>query len=214
MSHRFASAVAVTVALVVTVAALSAQQQPRVPDPEPPTRGAAPPSALRPLVAGPNGGVSTGHPLVTSAALEILLKGGNAFDAGVGVAARRRRRRAGSLQPRRRGAGAGLSREQRRRSPRSSARAGRRRPSTSTGTCRAARRCEGAGLDPAVVPGALHARAHRAREVGHDELRDRCRRAPSSTRARLPDAAEHGRRRSRRKLEFFKQVARTTSATG
>ena len=66
----------------LTVAAVSAQQQ-RVPDPEPPTRGAAPPSALRPLVAGPNGGVSTGHPLVTSAALEILHKGGNAFDAGV-----------------------------------------------------------------------------------------------------------------------------------
>jgi gamma-glutamyltranspeptidase / glutathione hydrolase len=73
----------VLVALAVTAAALSAQQQPRVPDVEPPTRGAAPPSALRPLVAGPNGGVSTGHPLVTSAALEILHKGGNAFDAGV-----------------------------------------------------------------------------------------------------------------------------------
>jgi gamma-glutamyltranspeptidase / glutathione hydrolase len=56
--------------------------QQRGPDPEPPTRGAAPPAALRPLVAGPNGGVSTGHPLVTSAALEVLLKGGNAFDAG------------------------------------------------------------------------------------------------------------------------------------
>jgi hypothetical protein len=27
--------------------------------------------------------VSTGHPLTTSAALAILLKGGNAFDAGV-----------------------------------------------------------------------------------------------------------------------------------
>ncbi len=34
-------------------------------------------------MAGPNGGVSTGHPLVTAAALEVLLKGGNAFDAGV-----------------------------------------------------------------------------------------------------------------------------------
>ena len=32
---------------------------------------------------GPNAGVSTGHPLATSAALEVLLKGGNAFDAGV-----------------------------------------------------------------------------------------------------------------------------------
>src|SRR5689334_363732 len=40
-------------------------------------------SALRPLVAGPNAGVSTGHPLTTAAALRILLKGGNAFDAGV-----------------------------------------------------------------------------------------------------------------------------------
>jgi gamma-glutamyltranspeptidase/glutathione hydrolase len=40
-------------------------------------------SGLRPAVAGPNGGVSTGHPLTTAAALAILLKGGNAFDAGV-----------------------------------------------------------------------------------------------------------------------------------
>jgi gamma-glutamyltranspeptidase / glutathione hydrolase len=40
-------------------------------------------SALRPMVAGPTGGVSTGHPLTTAAALGILLKGGNAFDAGV-----------------------------------------------------------------------------------------------------------------------------------
>jgi gamma-glutamyltranspeptidase/glutathione hydrolase len=40
-------------------------------------------SALRPAVMGPTGGVSTGHPLVTAAAFGILLKGGNAFDAGV-----------------------------------------------------------------------------------------------------------------------------------
>ncbi len=40
-------------------------------------------SALRPAVSGPNGGVSTGHPLTTAAAFSILLKGGNAFDAGV-----------------------------------------------------------------------------------------------------------------------------------
>jgi gamma-glutamyltranspeptidase/glutathione hydrolase len=32
---------------------------------------------------GPAGGVSTGHPLTTAAAFGILLKGGNAFDAGV-----------------------------------------------------------------------------------------------------------------------------------
>jgi gamma-glutamyltranspeptidase/glutathione hydrolase len=65
------------------VAGVLGQQPARVPDPEPVTRGVRPPAALRPLVAGPNGGVSTGHPLVTSAALEILHKGGNAFDAGV-----------------------------------------------------------------------------------------------------------------------------------
>ena len=40
-------------------------------------------SALRPPVIGPSGGVSTGHPLTTAAAFGILLKGGNAFDAGV-----------------------------------------------------------------------------------------------------------------------------------
>lgn len=40
-------------------------------------------SALRPALMGPSGGVSTGHPLTTAAAFGILLKGGNAFDAGV-----------------------------------------------------------------------------------------------------------------------------------
>ena len=40
-------------------------------------------SGLRPAVMGPSGGVSTGHPLTTAAAFGILLKGGNAFDAGV-----------------------------------------------------------------------------------------------------------------------------------
>jgi gamma-glutamyltranspeptidase/glutathione hydrolase len=40
-------------------------------------------SALRPAVAGPSAGISTGHPLTTAAAFAILLEGGNAFDAGV-----------------------------------------------------------------------------------------------------------------------------------
>jgi gamma-glutamyltranspeptidase/glutathione hydrolase len=40
-------------------------------------------SALRPAVMGPSAGVSTGHPLTTAAAFATLLKGGNAFDAGV-----------------------------------------------------------------------------------------------------------------------------------
>jgi gamma-glutamyltranspeptidase/glutathione hydrolase len=41
------------------------------------------PNNLRPSVMGLNGGVSAGHPLTSSAALEILQGGGNAFDAGV-----------------------------------------------------------------------------------------------------------------------------------
>jgi gamma-glutamyltranspeptidase/glutathione hydrolase len=41
------------------------------------------PGSERPLVAGRNAGVSAGHPLTTAAAVEILQKGGNAFDAGV-----------------------------------------------------------------------------------------------------------------------------------
>src|SRR5205085_8585201 len=36
----------------------------------------------RPPVMGRNGGASAGHPLTTAAAFEVLLKGGNAFDAG------------------------------------------------------------------------------------------------------------------------------------
>ncbi len=40
-------------------------------------------AALRPAVAGPSGGVSAGHPLTSAAAFAMLLKGGNAFDAGV-----------------------------------------------------------------------------------------------------------------------------------
>ena len=41
------------------------------------------PNFLRPPVMGRNGGVSAGHPLTTAAAIEILQNGGNAFDAGV-----------------------------------------------------------------------------------------------------------------------------------
>jgi len=42
-----------------------------------------PGAAFRPAVMGSTGGVSTGHPLTTAAAFSVLLKGGNAFDAGV-----------------------------------------------------------------------------------------------------------------------------------
>ena len=42
-----------------------------------------PRAADRPTVAGPNGAVSAGHPLTSAAAFEVLVKGGNAFDAGI-----------------------------------------------------------------------------------------------------------------------------------
>lgn len=38
---------------------------------------------LRPPIMGKNAGISAGHPLTTAAATEILQRGGNAFDAGV-----------------------------------------------------------------------------------------------------------------------------------
>jgi gamma-glutamyltranspeptidase/glutathione hydrolase len=65
--------------LVVVLAALTVSPAAQVPVQDRQPAG----SALRPAVMGPAGGVSTGHPLTTSAALAILLKGGNAFDAGV-----------------------------------------------------------------------------------------------------------------------------------
>src|SRR5205085_1803983 len=50
-------------------------------------RDAAEHSSQRPPVMGRNGGVSAGHPLTTAAGFEILTKGGNAFDAGIGPGA-------------------------------------------------------------------------------------------------------------------------------
>ncbi len=40
-------------------------------------------AAQRPPVIGRTAGASAGHPLTTAAAIDILQKGGNAFDAGV-----------------------------------------------------------------------------------------------------------------------------------
>ncbi len=71
---------------VVTSRGTVAAQDAAEPRQARPARPGAPAPILggtRPPVIGSTGGVSAGHPLTSAAALEMLLKGGNAFDAGV-----------------------------------------------------------------------------------------------------------------------------------
>ena len=112
--------------------------------------------AQRPMVAGRNAGVSAGHPLTTAAAVEILQRGGNAFDAGVaallvgGVVEQDLYGLGGEglvlVYPRSEGkvtsiAGQGWAAKN----------------ATIAWYQEREKTLEGKGLDPAVVPGALHA---------------------------------------------------------
>src|SRR5439155_6605794 len=113
-------------------------------------------AAERPPVMGRNAGISAGHPLTTAAAFEILTRGGNAFDAGVaallvgGVVEQDYYSLGGEalvlVYPRSTGkvvsvVGQGWA------------------PKGATIDWYTARgkNLDGAGLDPAVIPGALHA---------------------------------------------------------
>jgi gamma-glutamyltranspeptidase/glutathione hydrolase len=77
-----AAAVAFGAARVATEQS-SADQERRSTGPDSLQERSAARSALRPAVMGASGAVSAGHPLTTAAGFEILVKGGNAFDAGV-----------------------------------------------------------------------------------------------------------------------------------
>ena len=113
-------------------------------------------AAERPPVMGPHAAVSAGHPLTSASAFEVLTKGGNAFDAGVaalmtgGVVEQDLYSLGGEalvlVYPRASGkvtsiVGQGWA------------------PKGATIDWYTARgkNLDGAGLDPAVVPGALHA---------------------------------------------------------
>ena len=113
-------------------------------------------AAERPPVMGRNAGVSAGHPLTTAAAFEILTRGGNAFDAGVaallvgGVVEQDLYSLGGEglvlVYPRAEGkvtsvVGQGWA----------------PKAATIDWYQGHGKNLEGAGLDPAVVPGALHA---------------------------------------------------------
>jgi gamma-glutamyltranspeptidase/glutathione hydrolase len=113
-------------------------------------------SALRPAVMGGSGAVSAGHPLTTAAGLEILLKGGNAFDAGVatllvgGVLEQDLYSLGGEalilVYPRNEGKVTAVVGQ------------GWAPKAVSVEWYRSRKKTlEGEGLDPAVVPGALHA---------------------------------------------------------
>lgn len=117
---------------------------------------AAAAAADRPPVIGRNAGVSAGHPLTTAAAFDILARGGNAFDAGVaallvaGVVEQDLFSLGGEalvlVYPHAEGkvtsvVGQGWA----------------SRNASIAAYAEAGRTLKGNGLDPAVVPGALHA---------------------------------------------------------
>jgi gamma-glutamyltranspeptidase / glutathione hydrolase len=110
----------------------------------------------RPPVIGRSAGVSAGHPLTTMAAIEVLQQGGNAFDAGVaallvgGVVEQDLYSLGGEalvlVYPR--GTGKVLSVVGQGWAPKGA---------SSESYLAQGKTLDGAGLDPAVVPGALHA---------------------------------------------------------
>ncbi len=105
---------------------------------------------------GRNGGVSAGHPLTTAAAMEILQKGGNAFDAGVAAMLV-----GGVVEQDLYGLGGeGLVLVYPQREKKVTSIVGQgwaARNATIDWYVQRNKTLEGSGLDPVVVPGAIHA---------------------------------------------------------
>jgi len=113
-------------------------------------------AAERPPVMGRNAGVSAGHPLTTAAAFEVLTKGGNAFDAGVAALL------VGGVveQDLYSLGGRAMVKEFTRNSGKVTSVVGQGwapKGATIDGYISRGKNLNGEGLDPAVVPGALHA---------------------------------------------------------
>ena len=168
-------------------------------------------AADRPPVMGRNAGVSAGHPLTTAAAFEVLVKGGNAFDAGVaallvgGVVEQDLYSLGGEALV--------LVYPQSERKVTSIVGQGwAPTGATIDYYTQRGKTLDGAGLDPAVVPG----RSTRRSPSSNAGARCRSSRSPSgpsSTRARASRCARAPRRRSKATSSSSRR-GRRTSATG
>ena len=169
-------------------------------------------AADRPPVMGRNAAVSAGHPLTTAAAFETLLKGGNAFDAGVAAML------VGGVveQDLYSLGGEGLVLVY----PRSSRKVisvvgqGWAPKAATIDWYRLAGQDDGGGRPrPRGRPGRAARGAHRARTMGHDEVRAGGGPGDRIRRARLPAAAADGAG-DRRESQVHRIVAGQSPHTG
>ena len=183
MNARRRAGIVVATAVVAVLAHVTNTQVP-VQDRQP--AGAA----LRPAVMGPSGGVSTGHPLTTAVAFGILLKGGNAFDAGVAALLA-----GGVLEQDLYGLGGeALVLVYPKKEARVISIVGQGWAPHAVNVdwyLSRGKNLQGEGLDPAVVPAALHAALTVLEKWGTMSFEDVAAPAIDYGRAGIPDAAEH-----------------------